>query len=264
MTLETRISKLEAKLQSLKLADSTRSTPPDKLTFARELLKIDLDPWQGDVVSSEWDRLILNCSRQAGKSTTAGILALYESLYVPDSLTILISPTLRQSSELFRKVTRLKDALPYIPSLLEDNRLSLWVRGGGRIVSLPGSEATVRGFSSATLVIEDEASRVSNDLHMAVRPMLATTKGRYLIMSTPRGKIGHFYDIWEAGEWQRKKVTAYQVPRISKEFLEQERRTMPAHVFAQEFLCEFSEMIDSVFNFSDVQAAITSTIRPLF
>ena len=136
---------------------------------------MSLDPWQARVVGSESDRLILNCSRQAGKSTTAGILALYEALYIPDSLTILISPSLRQSSELFKKVISFRDDLPFVPDLVEDNKLSMWVFGGGRIVSLPGSEATIRGFSAATLCIEDESSRVSNDLHMAVRPMLATT-----------------------------------------------------------------------------------------
>ena len=83
-------------------------------------------------------------------------------------------------------------------------------------------------------------------------------------MSTPRGKIGHFYDLWEAGEWTREKVTAYQVPRISKEFLEEEKRTMPAHLFSQEYLAEFTETIDSVFSYADVQAAMTNTISPLF
>jgi Terminase large subunit, T4likevirus-type, N-terminal len=225
-----------------------------------------LDPWQRDVIVSEALRQILNCSRQSGKSTTAAVLALWECLYVPNSLTILISPTLRQSSELFKKVTALKNDLPFVPDLLEDNRLSLWVRGAGRIVSLPGSEDTIRGFSGASLVIEDEASRVTDDLHVAVRPMTATVENaRYICMSTPRGKVGHFHDLWEAGHWERTRVTAYDCPRIPEAFLEEQKREMPAWVFAQEFMCEFSDMVDGVFAHDDIQAALSDdSIQPLF
>jgi hypothetical protein len=217
------------------------------------------------VIASEALRHILNCSRQAGKSTTAAVLALYEALYAPASLTILISPSLRQSSELFKKVVAFRNELPFTPDLLEDNRLSLWVRGGGRIVSLPGSETTVRGFSGATSVIEDEAARVPDDLHSAVRPMMATVAhAPYLCMSTLRGKIGHFFDLWEAGEWERTKVTAYDVPRISKEFLEEEKSFLPVWVFSQEYMCEFSDMVDGAFSYDDVHAALDDSVKPLF
>src|SRR5438128_2279502 len=60
------------------------------------------DPWQAALLRSFAGRVLLLCSRQSGKSTTAAALALRTALLEPDSLVLLLSPTLRQSGELFR------------------------------------------------------------------------------------------------------------------------------------------------------------------
>ena len=237
----------------------------DPVAFATEVLGLSLDPWQRGVLSSTGKRDLLNCSRQAGKSTTAAVLGLHSALYRPGSLTLLVSPSLRQSSELFRKVLELRETLPTKPDLLEDNKLSMSVRGGGRVVSLPGSEATIRGFSGATLIVEDEAARVDDSLYMAIRPMLAVNNGRLILMSTPFGKRGHFWREWSEGaKWQRVEVPATEVPRISEEFLEEERASMGDWWFSQEYMCEFRESTDSVFSHDAVMNALTDEIKPLF
>jgi len=237
----------------------------DPVAFAAEVLELTLDPWQRRVIASSSKRDLLNCSRQAGKSTTAAVLGLHTALYHPGSLTLLVSPSLRQSSELFRKVTELRERLPRPPELTEDNKLSMAVRGGGRVVSLPGSEATIRGFSGATLIIEDEASRVPDALYYSVRPMLAVSAGRLILMSTPFGKRGHFWEAWDKGEgWQRVKVPATEVPRISAEFLAEERGALGEWWFKQEYLCEFVEATDSVFSYQQVMTALSDEVAPLF
>lgn len=246
------------------LADDLRYAL-DPGAFAAEALGLELDEWQREVIASTGRRDLLNCSRQAGKSTTAAVLGLHEALYRPGSLTILVSPSQRQSSELFRKVTELREKLPTQPELTEDNKLSMSVRGGGRVLSLPGSEATIRGFSGATLIVEDEASRVPDELYMAIRPMLAVRGGRLILMSTPFGKRGHFWREWSEGiNWQRVEVPASRVPRISKEFLEEERRAMGDWWFSQEYGCEFRESTDSVFSHAAVMGALSDDVKPLF
>lgn len=90
------------------------------------------------------------------------MLGLQEVPYKPGSLTILVSPGQRQSSESFRKVIELGRKLFSEKDLKEDNELSMNVIGGGRVISLSGSETTSRGFSGATLIVEDEASRVDD------------------------------------------------------------------------------------------------------
>jgi hypothetical protein len=135
-----------------------------------------------------------------------------------------------------------------------------------RDVALPGKEATIRGFSGTDLLIEDEASRVSDDLYAAIRPMLAVSGGRLVLLSTPWGRRGHFYEAWENGgdSWERYRVPATECPRISPEWLEEERRSLPDFIFQQEYLCEFLDTKDQYFATDLVAAALTESITPLW
>ncbi len=200
-------------------------------------------------------------------STVASIMALHTALYAPPpALVLLVSPSLRQSAELFRKVRGFLDVMPSHPRLVEDNKLSLQFVSGGRVVSLPGAEKTARGFSAATLILEDEASRVLDEFNMAIRPMLAVGGGSLVLMSTPFGARGHFHDAYVNGnqEWKRVKVTAHDCPRITPEFLEEERRIIGDWWFKQEWLCEFVEALDSVFSFELIMKAMSDEVQPLF
>ena len=237
----------------------------DPVAFASELLGMELDSWQARVLESGGARNLLCCSRQSGKSTTAAVLSLHQALYRPNSLSLLVSPSLRQSGELFRAVTTLRERLPVQPELREDNRLSMSVRGGGRVVSLPGSEQTVRGFAGATLLVIDEAARVPDPLYHSVTPMLATTAGRLIAMSTPFGRRGWYAEAWhDQPGWQKTRITVYDVPRITRNWIEEQRRIMPAWWFEQEFECQFKESEDAVFRHEHVMAALDPDVRPLF
>ena len=233
----------------------------DPVAFAYELGFI-CDDWQASVLRSCSKRLLLNCSRQSGKSSTAAILALHETLYHPKRLVLLISPSLRQSNELFRKVTDFSNKLSTKPKLIEDNKLSCTFVNKSRIVSLPSSEATIRGFSGANLIIEDESARVSDNLYRAIRPMLAVTNGRLILMSTPFGKRGHFYQEWSEGEeWEKIEIKADDCPRISKEFLESERRSLGEWWFKQEYMCEFMDSVDSAFRTEEIKRMFEEEIE---
>ena len=85
-----------------------------------------------------------------------------------------------------------------LPALAE-SALRLELANGSRVVSLPGDEGTVRGFSGVSLLVIDEASRVPDDLYRSVRPMLAVSQGRLVCLSTPFGQRGFFYEYWRAG-----------------------------------------------------------------
>lgn len=213
----------------------------DPAELGRRLIGASLDPWQRDALRSDARRALWLCARQTGKSSMAAILALHEATYRPGSLTLVVSPSLRQSSELFRTVLSMLDRLPARPAMIEENRLSLVTARRSRIVSLPSSESTVRGFAGVTLLIEDEAARVSDALFAATRPMLATTGGRHILLSTPHGTRGHFYELWEHGgdAWARVKITAEECPRISSEFLEEEQASLGSWWFDQEYRCVF-------------------------
>jgi Terminase large subunit, T4likevirus-type, N-terminal len=236
----------------------------DRCAFAREV-GLDPDPWQRDLLSSSSDRVLLNCCRQSGKSTMTSIVALHRALYHPGSLILCLAPALRQSQELFGKVLGFYRDLGRPVSSQAERKLSLDLENGSRIVTLPGSEKTIRGFSGAALLKLDEAARVDDGLYFAVRPMLAVSGGALMMLSTPYGKRGVFFEEWISGAgWERYEVPAGQCPRISEEFLDEERASLPPFIFRQEYECSFEETEDQVFTTDMIDRAVTDEVKPLF
>ena len=226
---------------------------------------MDPDPWQRCLLASDAARTLLLCSRQAGKSTAAAALALKAALLRPRSPVLLLSPSLRQSGELFRKVLDVFNALGRPAPVAAESALRLELASGSRVVSLPGDEKNIRGFSGVALLVIDEAARVPDPLYYAVRPMLAVSQGRLVALSTPFGKRGWFHDEWHgAGDWERVRVTAGQCPRIPAAFLAEERRALGERWFRQEFECSFEDVVDAVFAHDDIQAALSDDVEPLF
>ncbi len=221
------------------------------------------DPWQVEVLRSDSSRILLNCCRQAGKSTVTAVLATHTALYQPRSLTLLLSPSLRQSQELFRKVLAVYRARDRPVSARTENALSLELATGSRIHCLPGTEATVRGFSAVDLLVVDEAALVANALYAAVRPMLAVSGGRLVALSTPFGARGWWYEAWAQGgaDWERWEVPASVCPRISSAFLEEERRTVGEWWFRQEYGCEFLDAQSRAFRREDIEQAVAEEVE---
>jgi tRNA(Met) C34 N-acetyltransferase TmcA len=123
-----------------------------------------LDPWQAEVLRSPSKRTLMLCSRQSGKSTTAAIMSIGQAVTAPGSLTLLVSPSLRQSTELFRTVMGYFRKLSDAPEILAESVTRLELANGSRIVSLPGTEGTIRGYAAASLIVIDEAARVAEEL----------------------------------------------------------------------------------------------------
>jgi hypothetical protein len=253
------IEKLEAER-----AAARAEVAADRVAFAR-LVGIEPDDWQRTLLGSDAPQVLINCGRQTGKSTIAAVLALHGALISPAALVLILAPAERQAKELFSKVTAFYRGLGYPIPADSYRKLGMELKNGSRIEALPGTEKTVRGFSAVDLLIVDEASRVSDELLHAVRPMRAVSGGRLLMLSTPFGKRGEFYEAWENGanSWERYEVPASQCPRISKEFLAAERRAMPERVYLQEFECMFTETDDQVFSYDLVMGALTDEVAPL-
>jgi hypothetical protein len=144
--------------------------------------------------------------------------------------------------------------------------LRIELANSSRIISLPGNEGTIRGYSSASLVIVDEAARVGDEMMAAIRPTLATTNGRLIAMSTPWGKRGWWHKEWILGgdSWTRFSLRAEDSPRISKEFLAEEERALGPFLYRQEYLCEFLDDESSIFPTALIDAALTNEIEPLW
>ncbi len=239
--------------------------PADRVEFAKAC-GIEPDPWQERVLRSGSRRLLLNCARQTGKTTIVAALALHLALTAPRSFALIFAPSLDQSLEFFRRVAEMMHGLGLEvvdPESLRKTGADL--RNGSRIEARPGSERTARGRTADLLVI-DEAARISDELYHSLRPMLIVSRGALVMLSTPYGKRGAYWEAWDGGVgWERHLVTANQCPRISPEDLEEERASLPARVFRQEYECEFVETEDQLFSHEDVAAALgDETVTPIF
>ena len=226
------------------------ATQQDPIAFARDRLAFIPDAQQARVLQPGVTRGLLNCTRQWGKSTVVAVKAVHHAYTQPKRLVVVCSPSLRQSREFCRKV------LEFL-KLLGINSLDL--PNGSRIVGLPANENTIRGFSAATLLLIDEAARVSDGLYAAAKPMLATTNGEIWLMSTPHGTRGFFHREWmdALSSWERVCVTAAECSRIVPQFLDEERRSLGELRYRQEYCCEFLEDGQTAFNSQWIETAFS-------
>jgi hypothetical protein len=194
----------------------------------------------------------------------AAALALLAALLEPPSLVLLLSPSLRQSSELFRdKFMSLYRELGRPVAAVQESALRIELANGSRILSLPADEGNVRGFSSVRLLIIDEAARVPDSLYYATRPMLAVSGGRLVCLSTPFGKRGFFHSEWNgSAPWVRVRIKAEECPRIPASFLAEERLALGARWYAQEYGCQFVDTQDCVFPHDLIMSCVSDEIGP--
>jgi hypothetical protein len=130
--------------------------------------------------------------------------------------------------------------------------------GGSRVISQPGSSRGVRGYS-CDLVVIDEASWVTAETMNAARPLVAATRGRIVIQSTPGVAVGPFFELCQnvPDGWAFMKVRSDEVPTIDAEFLARERRDMAEDLFNAEYMAEFSSGLGgNLFNIDALRALV--------
>jgi hypothetical protein len=225
---------------------------------------IDPDAAQEELLTTASRRVLVNACRQFGKSTTTAVRAAREIIYHCNSLVVVVSPSQPQSTELFKKIHDIWEKAPGAPASKQETLTRMELANGSRVISLPGSERTVRGFSGASLVIADECARIDDELIAAVMPMLATTDGQFVGLSTPKGRRGFFFDKWTDGGdlWKRIAVPASECPRISPTFLEEQRQTLGPLQFAQEYELQFIDTGASAFMSQLIEQAMSTDFPP--
>ena len=236
----------------------------DPIVFAATQLGFVPDPQQARVLQPD-PRGIVCCHRPWGKSTTIAAKAVHRAWCQAGSLTVIVAPSLRQSAETVRKAEFFVQRLGVRPRGDGDNRVSVLLPNGSRIVGLPESEHTTVGFSNVSLLVVDEAARVPDPTYHALRPTLVHSRGDLWLLSTPLGKGGFFHDAWTNApqHWTRVHVPVTANPRISPDHVAEERATLPRSRFAQDYLCEFLQPDNAVFRHEDIEALFTTDIAAL-
>ena len=216
----------------------------DPAGFARFVLGWTADEKQADVLRTTKRRVILNCSRQWGKSTLAAAKILHVALTRPGALVLVVSENLEQTAELFGKLdfflARLGIAAKGEPGKRIARRIGF---NGSRILGLASREAAGRGYT-ADFVLVDEAARIDDDVIDSFKPTILVKRGDWWMASTPKGRRGRFFQAWQHAmgpDLLKVMVPASENPRIPVEFVEECRQEQGENFVRQEFECEFIE-----------------------
>jgi hypothetical protein len=226
-------------------------------------------PWQKEALRSASKRQLFLTSRQAGKSSAGAVKALHKALTQEDATVLLISPSLPQSQEIFRKCLGYYRALGRPRGTKSESALRMELGNGSRVIALPGSEKTVRGYS-AHLVVMDESGEVPDDLFGdAAIPSVGMTEGDIVAIGTPKGARGWFYRLWmdQDQAWERYRVTADDVPRDLSDLIETTRAIRGERGVRQEYFCSFEDDAEAFFRVEDLERSLTladTSAAPLF
>jgi hypothetical protein len=238
--------------------------------FMKFAYGLDPDPWQVDALEHKGKHQLWDCSRQSGKSRTAGTLAMHFTTFSYNKLTLVVSYRSTQAVETFRKIKEGLDKVKHVYGIVKNNTTTLELSNGSRILCLPASEDNIRSYT-ADLIILDEASLIADEAYMSLRPMLATTDGTVIALGTPWGQRGWFYKAWTNTEqyehsikWKRTLITADDCPRITDEIIQRERLEMGDRWVRQEFFGEFIDSDDQVFSHENVLKCTSTKARLRF
>ena len=217
----------------------------DPAVLFRAAFGLDALPWQRDYLRETRPTVVLK-GRQVGASLAAAALAIAAAVYRADSNSIIVSPSLKQSTEI---TTRARAGLRNLAvPLAQDSASMLRLANGSRILSLPGTARSVRGWA-ADLLILDEAAYLEDETIVAARALVAATGGRTILQSTPNAESGAFHELVMDADpaIARFTVPSDTVPTIAPAFLDSERRAMSPDDFAAEYECQFLKAGASLF-----------------
>lgn len=225
----------------------------DVQKFASELLLFNNEPLELQEYQMElidiWEEnrySIACCGRQVGKSLTVAIYTLWKSITTPNYFTAIISPSDRQSKELFNKIigfcarnNQLYD------SVVNPRSDEVSFTNGSRIVSLPG-RGSITGYTGVDTVIIDEAGlpELPDKVYADATPMLLAKHGKLILLGTPKGKATKFYAYWNNPLFAKFHVPTSKnmsLPDLEK-FLEDEKRRCSVIEYQQEYDGVFMDM----------------------
>ncbi len=244
-------------------------------------------PWQSGVLSSRHKRKHINGSRQSGKSTIVSAVPCHSAKYYPNSLSIILAPTEKQATEDILKVKEFIASDPTYPELKRDSQDELALDNGSRILVIPATERSARGYSNPRVIVLDEASRIPDVVYKSgVRPMLTdNTECEMFAISTPNGKQGFFYESSKSDRFERYEIRSpwtvdpgdsWNLLKYMEELLYQEMmrdrniaawfsprhfnlqeqlenlEAMGMQQYQQEYCCEFVEQEDMVFSYEEL------------
>jgi len=229
------------------------------ILFAEKVLDFHPFAYQEKLLSDGSLRIVSCMGRQTGKTTTIAVKALHFAYANPRTTTLIVSPSLRQSMILFDRIVALIYNNEWLPtSVVRKTRTVIQLDNESQIIALPCSENFLRGYTAHLLIIDEAAFLPETTLTNILFPMLATTQGTLILLSTPWGKNHFFYRAFMDPDFSAHRVKSSECPLIKPQFLEKQQRLMTREAYAMEYEAEFQEAATSYF----LQDLIRSCIDP--
>jgi hypothetical protein len=197
--------------------------------------------------------IVVNASRQVGKSFLATQLICYWAINNPGAVILVVAPVY---SQLKRPFEELIDGLQGSKIIKDANKSEFIIRFTNKskvIFKSAERPDSMRGLT-ADFCIMDEAAYMSESVWSAVvKPILLVKGKQVLFISTPRGK-NWFHDLYNLGQsldhpdYVSATMNYEENPFVNKKEIEEARTTLPEHIFNAEYLAYFEDSGNTVFN----------------
>jgi phage terminase large subunit-like protein len=190
----------------------------------------------------------LNIGRQFGKTLLGINQLLYWAINDRGCQIAWVTPVYKQGKKVFAELERATKN----SGLFEFNKSDLRVTGFGSSIEFFSGERpdNIRGNTFHYMVV-DEMAFTRPELWNEVLSATVMVKGRKVIfISTPKGK-NHFHTLCMQPNYDPRykyiHFTSYENPMIAPEELEERKRSLPDHIFRQEYLAEFIDNASGLF-----------------
>ena len=202
--------------------------------------------------------LVARWSRQCGKTVFAEIMMI-EYLCKPNTFNAYISPTFAQGKKVFAELTQLLEGSGIVKKANAADLKIESVYGATLKFFSMESPTSIRGNTVSGILVMDEAAFFPTQLstgedpyYNVIFPIIKARKPKVLVISTPNGRQGMYYDLYlkafngEKGYYQIT-ATIYDDDLITKEEIEELKKGYPPLAFKQEFEVEFLDNALTVF-----------------
>ena len=210
-------------------------------------------------------------SRQLGLSTLTAAYAVWLALFYKDKNILVIATKLSVAMNFIKKVKIALNGLPswlVLPDVTTNNKQSLEFSNGSTIKAVPTSDDAGRS-EALSLLIVDEAAFVRNfdELWTGLYPTLSTG-GRAIVLSTPNGVGGQYYDIYVKAEANENEFNPIKLlwdvhPERDNDWFENETKNLSEKQIAQELLCDFAASGDTFLKTEDIESLRMGITTPL-
>lgn len=221
---------------------------------------MDLFPWQADVhkgllkygVGSGHIHIVKS-KRQVGKSLLIIGELLYFAINNPKTVNGCISPTLNQSRKIYKDILNAIEKSGVVKKKNDSLLEITFINNSTILFKSAEQKDNLRGYTYTGLLCIDEAAYIQDEVFSIVKPSTDVWRCPVLITSTPKFRLGFFFELFNKGLTGVKGISSYDFNNydtsvlLSESALEMYKQMLPKNQFLTEYLGEFMDSDSSVF-----------------